>query len=353
MLITIVSFAVVLGLLVLVHEIGHFVAAKAAGIKVLEFGIGYPPRALTLFKHGETEYTLNWLPLGGFVRMLGEEDPSHPDSFAAKPPLARALVLLAGPFMNFVLAVALFALLAMVAGVPTEKPANAVTILAVTSGSPAEEAGLQEGDVILYVANQRVTTSEQLQALTQEFRGKPLTLVVRRGDREFEVTLVPREQPPAGEGPIGIQITDRLIERYGPIEAFRAGFVATKRASLLILNGLRGMLSGEVGREAVAGPVGIAQVTGEVAREGGLLALINFTAVLSINLAILNLLPLPALDGGRLMFVLLEVVRGGKRISPEKEGLVHFVGMAILLGLVLIVTYFDVLRLFSNESLMR
>ncbi|KPL89099.1 RIP metalloprotease RseP [Ardenticatena maritima] len=352
MLITLVSFAVVLGLLVLVHEIGHFVAAKAAGIKVLEFGIGYPPRALTLFKHGDTEYTLNWLPLGGFVRMLGEEDPTHPDSFAAKPPLARALVLLAGPFMNFVLAVALFALLAMVAGVPTDKPANAITILAVAENSPAAEAGLREGDVILYVANQRVTTSEQLQALTQEFRGQPLTLVVRRGDREMEITLVPRENPPQGEGPIGIQITDRLIERYGPIEAFRAGFAATKRASLLILNGLSAMLRGEVGREAVAGPVGIAQVTGEVAREGGVLALINFTAVLSINLAILNLLPLPALDGGRLVFVLLEVVRGGKRISPEKEGLVHFVGMAILLGFVLIVTYFDVLRIFSGDSLM-
>ncbi|WP_054493615.1 M50 family metallopeptidase, partial [Ardenticatena maritima] len=281
MLITLVSFAVVLGLLVLVHEIGHFVAAKAAGIKVLEFGIGYPPRALTLFKHGDTEYTLNWLPLGGFVRMLGEEDPTHPDSFAAKPPLARALVLLAGPFMNFVLAVALFALLAMVAGVPTDKPANAITILAVAENSPAAEAGLREGDVILYVANQRVTTSEQLQALTQEFRGQPLTLVVRRGDREMEITLVPRENPPQGEGPIGIQITDRLIERYGPIEAFRAGFAATKRASLLILNGLSAMLRGEVGREAVAGPVGIAQVTGEVAREGGVLALINFTAVLS------------------------------------------------------------------------
>lgn len=353
MLITLVSFAVVLGLLVLVHEIGHFVAAKAAGIKVLEFGIGYPPRALTLFKHDETEYTLNWLPLGGFVRMLGEEDPTHPDSFAAKSPLARALVLLAGPFMNFVLAVALFALLAMVAGVPTDKPANAITVLAVAPNSPAAEAGLREGDMILYVANQRVTTNEQLMALTQEFRGKPLSLVVKRGDRELEITLVPRENPPQGEGPIGIQITDRLIERYGPIEAFRAGFAATKRASLLILNGLRAMVSGEVGREAVAGPVGIAQVTGEVAREGGIFGLINFTAVLSINLAILNLLPLPALDGGRLMFVLLEVLRGGKRISPEKEGLVHFVGMAILLGFVLIVTYFDVLRLFSGDSLMR
>lgn len=352
MVTTVLAFIVILGVLVFVHELGHFAAAKRAGIRVEEFGMGFPPRVATLFERGGTKYTLNALPIGGFVRMLGEEDPSHPDSFAAQTPWERIQVLLAGPGMNVLLAVLLFAVIAMI-GVPAGEPTGNVEVVGVAEGSPAAEAGIERGDVVKYIANQRVTGTQQLQGHIERYLGSSVTVTVVRDGQEIDLTLTPREDPPAGEGWVGIEIVDeRRTVSYGPIEAMWLGIQRTVQAFGLIFVGVSEMIRGTTEAD-LAGPVGIAQVTGELAREGELVSLINFAAFLSINLAIINLLPFPALDGGRLIFIVLELLRGGKRIDPKKEGLVHLIGMVVLLSLMLFITYFDVLRIFSGESVLR
>lgn len=352
MVATIVSFLVILGLLVFVHELGHFLVAKWAGVRVLEFGFGYPPRLVKLFEHKGTEYTLNLLPVGGFVRMLGEEDPSHPESLAAQPPLVRAAVLFAGPLMNIWLAVLLFALSAVI-GVPAGEPTGRVEVVRVAPGSPAAEAGIQPGDIVLYVAGQRVTSTQHLQSIVTRFLGREITVTVERDGQVFDTRLTPRPNPPAGQGWLGIEIVDqRAVVRYSPPQAIVLGFKETWRGVELIATGVRQVIRGTA-RADLAGPVGIAQVTGELANQGDIITLIRFAAFLSINLALLNLLPFPALDGGRLVFVVLEILRGGKRIDPEKEGLVHLIGMIVLLSLMVFVTYFDVLRVFSGESILR
>lgn len=352
MVITILSFLIILGLLVFVHEVGHFIAAKRAGIRVEEFGMGFPPRIATLFERGGTKYTLNALPIGGFVRMLGEEDPSHPESFAAQSPWDRIQVLLAGPGMNIVLAVFLFALIAMM-GIPAGEPTGEVAVVGVASGSPAAEAGIKRGDIVAYIANQRVTSTEQLQGLIVNYLDKEVTVTVLRDGAELDLTLKPREDPPAGEGWIGIEIANqRENVRYGPLSAVRFGVTRTLQAFGLIFVGVAEVIQGTMEAD-LAGPVGIAQVTGELAREGELVTLINFAGFLSVNLALINLLPFPALDGGRLIFVVLELARGGKRIDPKKEGLVHLIGMVLLISLMVFITYFDVLRIFSGDSILR
>ncbi|MDQ7030189.1 MAG: RIP metalloprotease RseP [Ardenticatenia bacterium] len=352
MLVTIVSFLAILGVLVFVHELGHFLVAKWARIRVLEFGFGYPPRLLTLFRHKGTEYTLNLLPIGGFVRMLGEEDPSHPESLAAQPPPVRAAVLLAGPMMNIWLAVLLFALLGVV-GVPAGPFTGRVEVVGVAEGSPAAEAGLEVGDVLLYVAGQRVSHTQQVQAIVLKFLERPMSITVEREGELIDVTLTPRADPPRRQGWLGVEIINqRAMVRYDPLRAILFGLRETGRVVRLIVQGVAQIIEGTA-RTDVAGPIGIAQVTGELAREGRFITLVNFAAFLSVNLAILNLLPFPALDGGRLLFVLVEWARGGKRVDPQKEGLVHFIGMIVLLSLMLFITYFDVLRLFSGESIIR
>lgn len=356
MLTTIVSFLVVLGLLVFVHELGHFVVAKWSGIKVEEFGFGYPPRLFTFMRRGGTEYTINLLPIGGFVRMLGEEDPTHPGSFASKSRWARAAVLVAGAAMNMLLAVVLFAVIALI-GVPSGSPTGYVEVTNVSPGSPAAEAGLQTGDLIVYIANQRVSSIERLQGVVTRYLDRPVTVTVQRGDQEFDVKLTPRSQPPENQGPIGVEITNQLATvRYGPLGALKFGVERTVVIFFRIIASfaeLFGQLFRGAGTPPVAGPLGIAQVTGELARTGQIINVMSFAAILSINLAILNLLPFPALDGGRLLFVVIEGLRGGRRIDPQKEGLIHLLGMMILLTLMVFISYFDLLRIFNGQSLLR
>lgn len=356
MLTTILAFVFVLGLLVFVHELGHFVVAKWAGIKVEEFGFGYPPRLFTFMRRGGTDYTINLLPLGGFVRMLGEEDPTAPGSFASKPLLARAAVLVAGAAMNLLLAVVLFAIIGLV-GVPGGDPTGYIEVTNVSPGSPAEEAGIKSGDLIVYIANQRVRSIEQLQGSISHYLDRPVTITILRDGQEIDVRLTPRGAPPENQGPIGVEIMNQLeMVRYGPIEAIGFGISQTFAVFIRILAGLsellRQLFSG-AGAPPVAGPIGIAQVAGQVAETGQFINLLSFAAFLSINLAILNLLPFPALDGGRLMFVIIEGLRGGRRVDPQKEGLIHLVGMMILLTLMVFISYFDLLRVFNGESLLR
>lgn len=349
---TIISFLLVLSLLVFVHEFGHFIVAKLTGIKVEEFGFGYPPRLLTIARRGDTEYTLNAIPFGGFVRMLGEEDPSHPDSFAAKSKLTRAAALLAGPLMNVGLAFLLFVGVGL-AGF--DIPIGSVAIVDVAPGSPAAEANLQEGDVVLSIDGLPVRNTYELSRYTSERLGEEVTLSIKRDERTLPVSLTPRQEPPVGEGPMGVLIqtvdvagTDKL--RYSFWEAVPLGARLTGNTFLAIFSGVASMIQGSIAAD-VRGPVGIAAATGEIAKSG-LVALAQFTAYLSVQLAIFNLIPFPALDGGRLAFIGLEALRGGKRVAPEKEGLIHLMGLVILIGLMLVVSYNDIVRLLSGQAIL-
>jgi regulator of sigma E protease len=357
--VTIVAFIVVLGLLVFVHELGHFAVAKWAGIRVEEFGFGFPPRMLTLFKRGETEYTLNWLPVGGFVRMVGESggDVTDPRSFASKSKLARAAVLVAGSTMNMLLPVILFAIVAMM-GVPDGDPTGRVEVVGVETGSPAAEAGIQPGDEILFVGNQRVMDVGQLQALVQRFEGREVMVDVQRDGEMLDFALQPRQLDEQESAKIGVAIINqREIVRHDPFNALVMGVRQTAAVFVLMIQGfsnlIGGLFTGATDAGAVAGPLGIAQATGEIARTGRLENLINFAAFLSINLAIINMLPIPALDGGRLLFIGVEALRGGKRISPEREGLVHLVGMLLLLGLMAFISIIDVQRIIGGGSVLQ
>ncbi|MBC8248831.1 MAG: RIP metalloprotease RseP [Anaerolineales bacterium] len=349
---TIIAFLLVLSLLVFVHELGHFTVAKLTGIKVEEFGFGYPPRLLTIARRGDTEYTINAIPFGGFVRMLGEDDPSHPDSFAAKSKLTRTGALLAGPMMNVVLAFLLFIGIGLIG---FDIPAGSVAIVGVVPGSPAAEADLQEGDTILSIDGLTVRNTYELSRYTKERLGEEVTLSIKRGERTLAIQLTPRREPPANEGPMGVIIqtvdvvgTDKL--RYPFWEAIPMAARMTRDVIMAIFSGVASMIQGVIAPD-IRGPVGIAAVTGEIAKSG-LVALTQFTAFLSIQLAILNLLPFPGLDGGRLAFIALEALRRGKRVAPEKEGLIHLVGLVILMGLLLIVSYQDVVRLLSGQPIL-
>jgi len=349
---TIIAFLLVFSLLVFVHELGHFTVAKLTGIRVEEFGFGYPPRLLTIARRGDTEYTINAIPFGGFVRMLGEEDPSHPESFAAKSKLVRATDLLAGPLMNVVLAFLLFIGVGLIG---FDIPTGSVAIISVTPGSPAARADLQEGDTILSIDGLTARNTYELIQYTDERLGEEVTLSIKRGEETIPVRLTPRREPPANEGAMGVIIqtvdvvgVDKLHYSLGEAIPIAGRMVADVIAA--IFSGVAGMIQGVIAPD-IRGPVGIAAVTGEVAKSG-LVALMQFTAYLSIQLAIVNLLPFPGLDGGRLAFIALEALRGGKRVAPEKEGLFHLVGLVILVGLLLIVSYQDVARLLSGQPIL-
>lgn len=359
---TLVRFVVVLGALIFVHELGHFLVAKLTNIRVEEFGFGYPPRLFTFMRRGGTDYTINALPFGGFVRMVGEEDPSNPDSFARKSRKVRALVLAAGSGMNVLLAVALFATAYTVFGEPV--PEGFVTVTAIESGSPAAQAGMQPGDVIRAVAGQRMVNNDQVLAATRRHLGEEIQVTVHRGIEDVELNVLARENPPPGQGPMGIRIEARVVRinavRYPFWKSLAIGSRRTVLVGTAMVFGLPDVVRLLIQRPndqddsgvGLVGPIGIAQLTGEVA-DLGTVYLLEFIAFLSVNLAVINMLPLPALDGGRLMFILIEGLRGGKRVDPQKEGYVHLVGMALLITLMLVIAFFDLQRFFSGESLLR
>lgn len=350
MLTTVLIFAVILMVLVLVHELGHFITAKLAGVKVEEFGLGFPPRLLSI-KRGETVYSLNAVPLGGFTKMVGEEDPSHPRSLASQKRPTRILILSAGSLMNLLLPLLLFSVSLMV---PHDVPVGKVVITSVAPASPAAKAGLEVGDVFLKINQRAVRNTIDLQRNTSLSLGQEVTLEIRKTDGTTRtVRLVPRWKPPPRQGAMGVGITMPEITMVRENEPFwRAipmGVVESTETFVLFKNEIIKWLIGAVSPQ-IAGPVGIAQLTGEFV-QAGLSPLLQFAAFLSINLGIINLFPLPALDGGRIAFVVLEWLRRGKRISPRKEGLVHLIGFAMLVGFILLVTYQDIIRIIGGGSL--
>ena len=350
MLIAILSAIGVIVVIIIAHELGHFITAKASGVKVEEFGLGLPPRLFSI-RRGETLYSLNAIPLGGFVKMAGEEDPKAERSLASKGIGTRLLVLSAGSLMNALLPLLLFSIAFMI---PHDVVIGQVVVEEVAEDSPAAGAGIRPGDTIISINGKEINNTLDLSRYIQLNLGKEITILVEHSDlSQEEAKLIPRWQPPEGEGAVGVAIRTlepTIVSQSEPFwKAIPMGVGQTIETLVLFKNGILSLLIGTVPLE-VTGPVGIAQIAAEVAK-AGISPLLEFAAFLSINLAILNILPLPALDGGRIAFVLLEWARRGKRISPKKEGLVHLVGFFLLIGLILAITYQDIIRIISGDSL--
>ncbi len=345
---TIAAFFFVLAIVVIAHELGHFVTAKACGVKVDEFGVGFPPRIIAV-KHGETEYSLNWVPLGGFTKMAGEEDPKIERSLASKSIGKRLIVLSAGSFMNFILP---FLLLTIAFMIPHDIVTGNVSVAEVVANSPAEAAGIQAGDKILEINGKTINNTADVSRYIQMYLGNEMDILLERADGSKEtVIVVPRWNPPEGQGSVGfaIRTENAVVEKqsYNPWVAFKKGATEAYETMVLFKNGILSMFIGTSSAADLVGPVGIAQITGEVAR-AGISPLLEWTAFFSLNLAIINLLPLPALDGGRIIFVLLEWIRRGKKVSPETEGKIHFLGFALLIMLMVAITFQDIGRIIGE-----
>ena len=346
-LLTVLAFIFVIGVLVLVHEVGHFLFAKLVGIRVEEFGIGLPPR-LWYRRRGETVYSLNALPFGGFVKLTGEDevDSDDPAAFIAKPGWQRFLVLSAGVLMNLLLAVVIFTLIFSF-GVPV---ADRVTIEEVTPNAPAAEVGLTAGDIILRLDGEEVSDGLMLIGKILKKAGQQVSLTVLRQEGELTFELTPRREYPQDQGPMGVAIKTHFVKKTYPL--WQAPWVGMREAlglTLAIGQGLVEMVSnfvtkGEIPKD-VTGPVGIFQLTGEAAQTGWL-ALLQLLGLLSLNLGIVNILPIPALDGGRLVFVLVEIITG-HRPRARVEHWIHSVGFAILIVLVVLVTIKDLSQIQS------
>ncbi|HKC14551.1 MAG TPA: M50 family metallopeptidase [Patescibacteria group bacterium] len=365
MIVTVLVFLLILTILVLIHEAGHFFVAKFFNIKVEEFGVGFPPRAWGK-KVGETLYSINWLPIGGFVRLYGEDEAGSGRisigknkkitntnrAFFAKPWWQRFLVGIAGVVMNFLLAVLIFSFMFAFVGVAI--PGHKVIVGQVAKGSPSELAGLKPGDTIEYVGSVKITDTQQLIAETKKHLGQEIVLKLNSNGKVREVRITPRTNYPKGEGPIGVAISQNAeIKKYSWYEAPVAGTKEAIKASWLIISAFGTVISqlftqGAIPKD-IAGPIGIAQLTGQVVQVGPF-AVLYFISILSLNLAILNVLPIPALDGGRLFFILIEAVTR-KKVHPKFESYAHAIGMALLLALIALVTLHDISRIISGQSL--
>ena len=470
LIIALISFIPMLLLLVVIHELGHFWSAKAFGIKVLEFGVGYPPRAFGIYSgrteallspqtvclngtlseirpgqvvrvlSGETDagqlaavyveikgqgnsgsgaggllsslgrfagfggnqdnrhnapaeqqpsrlsiddvhsdrflrhegrvraiddgriiladmlYSVNWLPLGGFVRLSGENNPAAPRSLARRSVGQRAIVLAAGSAMNALFPIVAFAIMAMVPH--TEMVGGTVEITAVAPDSPAAAAGVQPGDRLLELNGAPLPAPDDLPGEVGRHRGATMLWGIERSGESLLLEVAVRANPPPGQGATGIryQVVDQAEMRVSepPWTAVQLGFTRTGETLTLLWQEVSGWISGSGGVTGrgpeLSGPIGIAQITGEVTRQGGLQGWTLVAILLSINLAILNILPIPMLDGGRLLFVFIEWIRGGKRIPSEKEGLVHLIGFVALLALVILISANDIIRLARGIS---
>lgn len=346
----ILVFLLILGTIILVHEFGHFALAKLAGVKVETFAIGFPPRLFSV-RRGETEYAINLIPLGGYVKMAGEEDPDVPRGFSSASRGWRAAILLAGITMNVLAAVAFFSL-AFATGWP-EVTKSEIIVSQVQPSSPAAEAGLRSNDVIVSMNGQAITSATQLRRLTDESLGRPVTLVFRRGGVENSARLTPRANVPPDQGPIGIAIVEQPLQEEPvnfPIgSAIVNGAIQAARSVgstvLVIVLMVKGLIP--VADARPIGPAGIYQVVGQATvatvQTGWLYPILSVAGTISAGVAFANFLPIPGLDGGRLLFVLVEAVRG-RRMKPERENVIHFVGLAFMVSLFLVITYFDIIN---------
>jgi regulator of sigma E protease len=351
-LITVVSFLGILIVLTMAHELGHFFTAKKFGIKVKELGLGYPPRLWSI-KRGETVYSINAVLLGGFTKMLGEEDPSQPGSLASKGIGARIVVLSAGSLMNALLPILLLSISLMI---PHNLVIEKVSVSEVIPNSPAALAGIQPGDQILEVNWVTVHNMGELKRGIYLSLGREMDIRVMHPDltiKNFQLT--PRWKAPGDQtatGLLAIATNSQIIKKSHPFWfAIPLAVYETVNIFIIFKNALVSTLLGVV-PVILTGPVGLAQIVGEIAK-GGIHPLLQFAALFNFNVALLNLFPLPALDGGRIAFVVLEWIRRGKRISAKIEGMIHGIGFALLLVVAMLITYQDVLRIIHGETILK
>lgn len=363
-LLSIGAFLVLLGILVVAHELGHFWTARAFKIGVDEFGIGMPPRAWTFAERNGVKYTLNWLPLGGFVRFkstsTGDDSTSYGiGSLREAPIYQRLLVLLAGPLMNIVVAIVILAGLVFTNGKVVYD--SGVVINAVYANSPAAQAGLREGDVLLRINNSaEITRDMDIGTIAKAHVGKSIPVAILRDAQPLTLQIVPGPwQPENGESRIGFGIgfTQRAhTEAIGIGEALQVGVHQTGVIALAMLDGLQTFLKGLLGlapaveNAGLTGVIGMARGTGEIIDRDGWYGYLNWMALISINLAIFNLLPIPALDGSHMLFALIEAVRR-KRIPAEREAMVHMAGFMALMALMVIVTISDIQGWINGTSI--
>jgi len=368
-MLTVLIFLALLASLVLFHELGHFIVARRNGIKADEFGFGFPPRMFGVYKDDttgrhkivwgnkdiespHTVYSFNWLPLGGFGNIKGEDGQNQEaDSFGNKSAWIRVKVLGAGVFMNFVLAWVLISVV-FILGLPqpidsTERaqyPDAKIQILEVKKGTPAETMGLQLGDEVLMIAGEKMRTLDVVKETILKNKGQNIDITINRLGKEMVLSGTPRTEYPANEGSLGISFSETAIVSYPWYQAFYQGAITTYNITIAILQAFGTMIAGLFGEKTgapvdVTGPVGIVYMTKQMS-DLGISYLLQFAALLSINLGIINVLPIPALDGGRILFVLIEKLKGSK-VSHRTEGMIHQIGFILLLLLMLFITIRD------------
>lgn len=360
-MIILIIFIIVLSVLVFVHEFGHFIMAKRAGMKVEEFGFGFPPRVFGV-KRGETTYSLNAIPFGGFVKILGEDgqERDNPRSFANGKAGVKSGVIVAGVVMNFLLAVFLLTIgnaVGLRVGLVDEAMAERakdikVQIIQVAAGSPAEQAGLRMLDEIAgFKVNgdtMAVSNTSGVQEFVAQNTDREITMLIRSGKDLIEKKMVPRSNPPPGEGALGISLAATGLVKYPFPQSIIHGVTDSVNILGYTVMGYATIIknvfvTGRAGVE-LSGPVGIAVITGKAAKSG-FTYLMQFVALISINLAVLNIIPFPALDGGRLLFVGIEKLKG-KPVSKKIEGAINSAGFALLILLMIYVTTKDVIKFF-------
>jgi len=357
---SILLFFLILSILVLVHEFGHFIAAKKNGVLVEEFGIGFPPRLFGV-KIKETIYSINMIPLGGFVKLYGEEydeisqkskvksQKLKNKAFAYKNPWQKILIIVAGVIGNFLLGWVLISYL-FTQGVPT--PVNKVIVEKVQDKSPAKIAHLQPKDAIYALKVDKKTyfikTSTDLITLTKKYAGKKIVLFVERGKEKFQTTIIPRKNPPKNEGPLGVVITSFVEKKYSwyeaPFYGIAYAFDITQKIISELTKTIFQLLTFKKPSVDVAGPIGIARFTSETVKFGKN-AVLRLMALLSLNLAVVNLLPFPALDGGRLMFALYELFTK-KQINKKLEKYLNLFGLIFLISLAILVSINDIIKIY-------
>ena len=360
MILTIILLIVILGLCIFVHELGHFFSAKKMGVTVEEFGFGYPPRIFGIKRKG-TIYSINWIPIGGFVKLKGEQGESKKDkdSFGHKKIWQRAIILSSGVVMNFILAFILISI-GFSLGLPSVIDDNIsssahirdvkIQILEVTENSPAERAELKMGDIIVSVDGQSFIEIDDFQNYKNNKIDQEMNLKIKRGGEEIEKTIIPKDLENKGQGMIGAYLVQTGLVSYPIHESIWMGIKTTVSVTWLILKAIyeiiRNLVISQQVAADIAGPVGIAVLTGQVAKMG-FIYILQFTALLSINLAIINFIPFPALDGGRVLFLVIEKIRG-KAINQKIESLIHNIGFFLLILILVLVTFRDISRFSST-----
>lgn len=362
MFITTILFIFILAIVVIGHEFGHFIVAKWNGVKVEEFGFGLPPKIWGFKPKGsETEYNINTLPIGGYVKLLGEEGDNrdNPRSFASKKPWQRIAILSAGVIMNIIIAVIAFTIVGMLGSqvgitesdINSDKYTNITTIIeTVADDSPAEKADLRFGDEIQTIAGVKIVTQDDVSKIIQANLEKPVEIVIKRGDETLTKTVEPRKNPPAGQGAIGITTALTGFLKLSFLEALQTAFVKIYiiiATTIYVLSQMIMSLFNQSPLPAGAeftGPVGLVQIVGDV-RDLGIVYIITFIGLISTSLAFFNILPIPALDGGRILFVLIEWVKKSP-VNQELENKFHLIGYSLLLALILLVTVRDIIKLF-------